>query len=186
MRAGESFAFGAALFPVLMRRFTKLTGRDETAGIPVLVLPFELRRKSRQVVRLETGEEAGLLLAPGTVLHTGDIVESDDGSRIRIEAAKEELMAVTASDPFLISRAAYHLGNRHTAVQIEPDRLLLAFDPVLREMLIGLGVTVVATCEPFTPEPGAYGGGHKHGHDETFAEDQALAQRAFHEHEGPE
>jgi urease accessory protein len=186
MRAGESFALGAALFPVLMRRFTKLRGRDETADIPILVLPFELRRKSRQVVRLETGEEAGLLLPSGTVLHTGDIVESDDGSRIRIEAAKEELMAVTASDSFLISRAAYHLGNRHTAVQIEPDRLLLAFDPVLREMLIGLGVSVAAASESFTPEPGAYGGGHKHGHHETFAEDQALAQRAFHEHEGRE
>ena len=95
-------------------------------------------------------------------------------------------MAVTASDSFLISRAAYHLGNRHTAVQIEPDRLLLAFDPVLREMLIGLGVSVAAASESFTPEPGAYGGGHKHGHHETFAEDQALAQRAFHEHEGRE
>jgi urease accessory protein len=167
-------------------KFTRLVHREEkdSEAIPVLVLPFELRRKSRQVVRLETGEELGLLLPPGTVLQTGDVVESDDGSRFRIEAAKEELMSVTASDPFLILRAAYHLGNRHTAVQIEANRLLLAFDPVLREMLVGLGATVTVTCEPFTPEPGAYGGGHKHGHDETLAEDQALAHRLFHEHAG--
>jgi urease accessory protein len=38
--------------------------------------------------------------------------------------------------------------------------------------------------EQFTPETGAYGGGHKHGHDETFAEDYAAAQRVFHEHGG--
>jgi urease accessory protein len=167
-------------------KFARLVHKQEQDSdtIPVLVLPFELRRKSRQLVRLETGEEVGLLLSPGTVLQTGDIVEDDDGSRFRIEAAKEELMSITASDPFLILRAAYHLGNRHTAVQIEANRLLLAFDPVLRDMLIGLGTTVTLTCEPFTPEPGAYGGGHKHGHDETFAEDQALAHRLFHEHAG--
>jgi len=147
-----------------MRKFTKLLGREgkSSGAIPLLVLPFELRRKSRQVVRLETGEEAGLLLPAGTVLQTGDILESDDGFKIRIEAAKEELMAVTAPDQFLLLRAAYHLGNRHTTVQVEPDRLLLASDPVLKEMLIGLGAKVISTCEPFTPETGAYGGGHKH------------------------
>ncbi|HZC35950.1 MAG TPA: urease accessory protein UreE [Chthoniobacterales bacterium] len=169
-----------------MRKFTKLLGREEksSGATSLLVLPFELRRKSRQVVRLETSEEVGLLLPPGTVLQTGDILESDDGSTIRIEATNEELMVVTAEDPFLLLRAAYHLGNRHTAVQIEPDRLLLALDPVLKEMLIGLGAKVAATREPFTPELGAYGGGHIHGHDETFAEDQALAHRLFHEHAG--
>ncbi len=39
---------------------------------------------------------------------------------------------------------------------------------------------------PFQPESGAYGGGHKHGHDETFAEDYALAQQVFDEHHGHE
>jgi urease accessory protein len=167
-----------------MRKVTKLLAKEEKSSeaIPGLTLPFEMRRKSRQVVRLETGEEVGLLLPPGTVLETGDILESDDGFRIRIEAANEELMVVTAADPFLLLRAAYHLGNRHVAVQIEPDRLLLASDQVLKEMLIGLGVKVTTAREPFTPEPGAYGGRHKHGHDETFADDQALAHRVFHEH----
>jgi urease accessory protein len=167
-----------------MRKFTKLLTHEgkSSDAIPGLTLPFEMRRKSRQVVRLQTGEEVGLLLPPGTVLQMGDILESDDGFKIRIEAANEDIMVVTAADPFLLLRAAYHLGNRHTAVQIEPDRLLLANDEVLKEMLIGLGAEVVTVSEPFTPEPGAYGGGHKHGHDETFAEDQAQAHRVFHEH----
>jgi urease accessory protein len=171
-----------------MRKFTRLLAETEKArfgtDFPGLVLPFDSRRKSRQLVRLETGEEAGLMLPPGTVLSDGDILESEDGSKLRIQAAKEDLMLVTASDPFLLLRAGYHLGNRHASIELQPDRILLPFDPVLKEMLVGLGVTVSLVTEKFTPETGAYGGGHKHGHDETFEEDYALAQRVFHEREG--
>ena len=171
-----------------MRKFTKLLADAEknrfATDIPGLVLPFDSRRKSRQLVRLETGEEAGLMLPPGTVLSDGDIIESEDGSQLRIQAAKEDLMLVTASDPFLLLRAGYHLGNRHVSIELQPDRILLPVDPVLQEMLTRLGVTVSLVTDKFTPETGAYGGGHKHGHDETFTEDYALAQRVFHEHEG--
>jgi len=93
-------------------------------------------------------------------------------------------MSVTAPDAFQLLRAAYHLGNRHAAIQLQPDRILLPVDPVLKEMLLGLGLIVTIVSEQFTPETGAYGGGHKHGHDETFAEDYAAAQRVFHEHGG--
>jgi urease accessory protein len=171
-----------------MRRFTKVVANTDTTDpakdIPSLVLPFDSRKKSRQLVKLEGGEEIGLLLPPGTILRDGDIVESKDGYQFKIQAAKEELIMVTAPDPFLLLRAAYHLGNRHTAIELQPDRILLQVDPVLKEMLLGLGLTVTLVSEKFTPETGAYGGGHKHGHDETFAEDHALAQRVFHEHEG--
>ena len=170
-----------------MRKFTKLlAATDEIAllaDIPHLVLPFDARRKSRQLVKLDTGEEVGLLLPPGTVLGDGDVIETEDGSKLKIQAAKEELMMVTALDPFLLLRAGYHLGNRHAAIELRPDRILLPVDPVLLEMLVGLGVTVSRVTEKFTPETGAYGGGHKHGHEETFAEDYALAQRVFHDHE---
>jgi len=91
---------------------------------------------------------------------------------------------VTATDSFQLLRASYHLGNRHVAIQLQPDRILLQVDSVLKEMLVGLGLTVTIVSEQFTPETGAYGGGHKHGHDETFAEDHAAAQRVFHEHHG--
>jgi urease accessory protein len=173
-----------------MRRFTKLVPKSGTTApvtnIPRLVLAFEARKKSRQLVKLDSGEEIGILLPPGTILREGDVVESEDGSQFEIQAATENLMMVTAPDPFLLLRAAYHLGNRHTAIEIRPDRLFLQVDPVLKEMLVGLRVTVSLVTEKFTPETGAYGGGHKHGHDETFEEDYAVAQRVFHEHHGKE
>jgi urease accessory protein len=171
-----------------MEKFTKLLSPAETIepakNIRHLVLPFDSRKKSRQPVKLDSGEEVGLLLPPGTVLRDGDVIASEDGSRLQIEAAKEELMILTAPDPFLLLRAAYHLGNRHASIELQPDHILLQPDPVLREMLIGLGLNVALVSEKFTPETGAYGGGHKHGHDETFAEDYAVAQRVFHEHHG--
>ena len=172
-----------------MRRFTKVLANPDTTDpakdIPSLVLPFDSLKKSRQLVKLEGGEEIGLLLPPGTILRDGDVIESETGSQFKIQAAEEELMRVTSPrDPFLLLRAAYHLGNRHTAIEIRKKGILLQVDSVLKEMLIGLGLAVSLVSEKFTPETGAYGGGHKHGHDETFAEDRAAAQRVFHEHEG--
>jgi urease accessory protein len=85
-----------------------------------------------------------------------------------------------------LTRAAYHLGNRHTPVEVGADYLKLEYDPVLADMLKRIGATVEQVSMPFQPEAGAYGGGHKHGHDETFAEDYALAQQVFGEHHGHE
>jgi urease accessory protein len=168
-----------------MRRFTKLS-TSPAENVPHLVLAFDARKKSRQLVRLDSGEEIGILLPPGTILRDGDVIESEDRSLFQIEAAREALMMVTTTDSFQLLRAAYHLGNRHVAIQIQPDRILLQVDSVLKEMLVGLGLTVTIASEQFTPETGAYGGGHKHGHDETFAEDYVAAQRVFHEHGGRE
>ena len=166
-----------------MRRFTKLS-TSPAENVPYLVLAFDARKKSRQLVRLDSGEEIGILLPPGTILRDGDVIESEDRSLFQIKAAREALMMVTTTDSFQLLRAAYHLGNRHVPIQLQPDRILLQVDSVLKEMLVGLGLTVTIVSEQFTPETGAYGGGHKHGHDETFAEDHAAAQRVFHEHGG--
>ena len=149
-----------------------------------LVLPFDQRQKSRQLVRLEDGEEAQLLLPPGTVLRDGDVLEAQDGRRIAVIAAAEHVLDVTADTPFALMRAAYHLGNRHTPLQLGNGFLRLENDPVLREMLFRLGVNVEEKQQPFEPEAGAYGGSHRHGHDPSFEEDYALAQRVFKEHHG--
>ena len=149
-----------------------------------LVLPFDQRQKSRQLVRLEDGEEAQLLLPPGTVLRDGDVLEAQDGRRIAVIAAAEHVLDATADTPFALIRAAYHLGNRHTPLQLGNGFLRLENDPVLREMLSRLGVNVEEKQQPFEPEAGAYGGSHRHGHDPSFEEDYALAQRVFKEHHG--
>ncbi|WP_081636368.1 urease accessory protein UreE [Pandoraea sp. SD6-2] len=151
---------------------------------PALVLPFDARSKSRLRATLETGEDVALFLPRGTVLRGGDVLVADDGGLIRVEAAAETVLLVTAATALALARAAYHLGNRHTPVEVGDGYLKLEFDPVLRDMLLRLDVDVAEALMPFEPEAGAYGGGHKHGHDATFAEDFAIAQQVFHEHHG--
>ena len=69
-------------------------------------------------------------------------------------------MEVRAKDAESLARAAYHLGNRHTPIQIGDGWLRFAADHVLAEMLLGLGVEISALAAPFEPEPGAYAAGH--------------------------
>ena len=147
---------------------------------PKAVLPFELRRRSRQKLTLDNGEEVGLVLNQGTVLRHGDLLVAEDGQFIQVQAALEPVLKVTAQSMQQLTRAAYHLGNRHVLVEVGPDYLQLGHDPVLVDMLQRLGnITVQTVNQPFEPDAGAYGGGHKHGHDETFDEDYALAQAAY-------
>ncbi|SEA58747.1 urease accessory protein UreE [Paraburkholderia sartisoli] len=149
---------------------------------PTLTLAFDARCKSRLAATLDNGEEVALLLPRGTVLRDGDVLVAQDGALVRVVAAAEAVLHVRAPDRITLTRAAYHLGNRHTPVEIGDDYLKLEFDPVLADMLKRLGATVEQVSMPFQPETGAYGGGHKHGHDETFAEDYAIAQQVFDEH----
>ena len=162
------------LAPVLVKR------------APTLTLAFDDRRKSRLAATLDSGEEVALLLPRGTVLRDGDVLVADDGGLVRVVAAPETVLYVRAKDALTLTRAAYHLGNRHTPVEVGADYLKLEFDPVLADMLKRIGASVDQVSMPFQPESGAYGGGHKHGHDETFAEDYALAQQVFGEHHGHE
>ena len=92
------------------------------------------------------------------------------------------MLLVTADTPYALMRAAYHLGNRHAPVELGESYLKLEADPVLQEMLVQLGATVHEETSSFHPEPGAYGGGHRHGHDETFSEDYVIAQQVFSDH----
>ena len=160
------------LAPVLVKR------------APTLTLAFDARCKSRLAATLDSGEEVALLLPRGTVLRDGDVLVADDGGLVRVVAAPESVLYVRAPDVLTLTRAAYHLGNRHTPVEVGVDYLKLEYDPVLADMLKRLGALVDQVEMPFQPETGAYGGGHRHGHDETFAEDYALAQQVYGEHHG--
>jgi urease accessory protein len=127
-----------------------------------LVLPFELRQKSRLRTRLESGLEAGLFLERGIVLRGGDLLLADDGTVVEVVAALETVSTVRDNDATRLARAGYHLGNRHVPVEIGAGWLRYGHDHVLDDMVRGLGLTVVVEEAPFEPEGGAYGG-HSHG-----------------------
>jgi urease accessory protein len=138
-----------------------------------LVLPFELRQRSRLLAALDSGEEVGLLMPRGTVLRGGDRLQSSDGRLVEVVAAPEELSIVRSSDSRQLARAAYHLGNRHIAVQITADSIRYLKDHVLDDMLRGQGLQVSSEVLPFEPEAGAYSTSHGHGdsHSHEHAHD---------------
>lgn len=161
---------------------TRLAPRDAAVARAVpLALDHADRQRSRQRLELPDGAVLAIALPGGTVLKPGDVLEVEGGGHpgFVVVARPQALMEARMADPLALARAAWHLGNRHCRVQIETDRLLLEPDPVLAAMLTTLGAQVRPVHAPFTPEGGAYGGGHKHGHDASFAEDYALAQTSF-------
>jgi urease accessory protein len=134
-----------------------------------LVLPFELRQRSRLLASLDSGEEVGLLMPRGTVLRGGDRLQSSDGRLVEVVAAPEELSIVRSTDARQLARAAYHLGNRHIAVQITGDSIRYLKDHVLDDMLRGQGLQVMNEILPFEPEAGAYASVHVHEHSHSHA-----------------
>ena len=147
---------------------TKIETADPISG--ELILPFELREKSRLRAQLASGEEVAVFTVRGTVLRNNDLLKGDDGRVIRIIAAKERTYRVECDTPRTLLRCAFHLGNRHTQAQVDGDGaqgfLRIRKDPVLKEMLEGLGANVLEELAPFEPESGAYGGGHHHHGDD--------------------
>lgn len=162
----------------------KISEKATTGGMlhdERLVLPFDLRQKSRLRVRLASGEEVALMLPRGTVLRGGDRLRAEDGRIVLVVAAAEPVSLVTGGDARALARAAYHLGNRHVALEIGPDWLRLLHDHVLDDMLRGLGMTVRVETAPFEPEAGAYGGGHHHhGDDDGHTYDRSHDHHHHH------
>lgn len=139
----------------------------ETQPHDTVSLTFEERSKSRLLLRLEGGERCALLVERGRVLRGGEIVEAADGRHVAIIAAPEALLEASSDDPVLLAKAAYHLGNRHVAVQVLADRLRFLEDHVLGQMVTGLGLLIRPVVAAFEPEGGAYG--HHHAHQSPLA-----------------
>jgi len=163
VRAGASVAAGTTLLFILTMLILEQIAPADAIATERVVLSFDLRCKCRLRTRSAAGEDVGLSVARGSVLRQGDKLLAQDGRIAEIVAAPESLMAARSNDPLLLARAAYHLGNRHVAVQIGEGWLRFASDHVLRDMVRGLGLQVTEMTAPFNPESGAYGHGHTHG-----------------------
>ena len=156
---------GQGLAQVLIRRAASVT------------LDWDTRCKSRFDATDSTGRQLGVFLPRGTVVRGGDVLVAEDGSLVRVEAAPQTVLRITAcaehGSPFDLMRAAYHLGNRHVPIELRPDHLKIEPDHVLADMLRAMHMTVAEVQEPFEPEGGAYGDnammGHDHGHSHAHS-----------------
>jgi len=147
---------------------SKLAHSDNLHG--ELVLAWDQREKCRLRARLASGEEVAIFTPRGSVLRDGELLVGAEGKVVLVRAALEPTYVVRCDSTAALLRCAYHLGNRHTQVQLAPDLLRIRVDPVLREMVEGLGATVTQEQAAFEPESGAYSGnGHGHEHGASLA-----------------
>jgi urease accessory protein len=165
LQVGKRIVGGQGLSPVLLRRGSEVE------------LDWDVRQKSRIETTDSLGRALNVFLPRGSVLRGGDVLVAEDGSLIRVKAAPQPVLVVTHcaehGTPFDLLRAAYHLGNRHVPLELQPDRLLLEPDHVLADMLRAQHLIVTEASSAFEPEGGAYGAGggahaghgHDHGHD---------------------
>ncbi|MCU4121037.1 urease accessory protein UreE [Variovorax sp. N23] len=134
-------------------------------------LDWDVRQKSRFDTIDSQGRRIGVFLPRGTAVRGGDVLVAEDGSLIKVIAAPQPVLVITHctqhGTPFDLTRAAYHLGNRHVPIELKPDHLKIEPDHVLAAMLRSMHLIVREADEAFEPEGGAYGahgGGHGHDH----------------------
>jgi urease accessory protein len=136
-------------------------------AIDQVVLDADERYRRRIVLTGEHGTTFLLDLPEATALQDGDGLVRDDGTIVAVVAKPEPLVEITAAGNAEgaadLARLAWHLGNRHTELQIVGDKLRMRRDHVLEEMLVGLRASVTPIEAPFEPERGAYGHGHGDG-----------------------
>lgn len=144
-----------------------------------VALPYDIRCRTRLRVTLASGREAGIVLARRERLQHGDVLRADDGSLVAVVAAPEPLLEAITTEMLTLTRAAYHLGNRHVPVQIvDLSTLRLPVDHVLADMLRGLGLLVRQVTAPFNPEGGAYAAGlHETDHSHMFDREAPIRIR---------
>lgn len=157
---------GKGLAPVLVKRASTIE------------LDWDTRQKSRFEATDSLGRQLGVFLPRGTVVRGGDVLLAEDGSLVKAIAAPQAVLRITHCSKhgavFDLTRAAYHLGNRHVPIELQPDHLKIEPDAVLADLLRAMHLTVHAVTEAFEPEGGAYSnaqttqnshaGGHGHDH----------------------
>jgi urease accessory protein len=142
----------------------KVAGKLHAEPFDFIELPHDGRYRRRITMRT-SGDLVFLLdLAEPVHLRHGDGLVLEDGRIIGVVAADEPVAEITAADAHHLARLAWHIGNRHVPAQIFPDRIRIAPDPIIEDMIRGLGGAVKSLEAQFDPEGGAYEAAEAHGH----------------------
>jgi urease accessory protein len=170
---------GRGLAPVLLKRAAEVS------------LDWDVRQKSRFDAVDSLGRSFGVFLPRGTAVRGGDVLVLEDGSLVRVTAAPQAVLHISHcpqhGTAFDLTRAAYHLGNRHVPIELQSDHLKIEPDHVLADMLRAMHLIVREDRLAFEPEAGAYsaqGHGHGHGHSHAPVHGHAHGADHGHDHDG--
>ena len=119
-------------------------------------LTYEERQRNRLRKKDENGYEILIIADRGKVLREGQVFGSSTGKVIQIDCAKEQLLHIVCEKPMELLKVIYHLGNRHAKVQIKNCSVRILADPILEDMVSGIGAKVTKVSDSFEAESGAY------------------------------
>ena len=85
---------------------------------------------------------------------------------VRVAGKREALVEIAAASAQELARLAWHIGNRHTDVQVVGDRLRIRRDACWKRCCAGSALLSPLSRPPFEPEPGAYEH-DQHEHDRS-------------------
>ncbi|MBA6350364.1 MULTISPECIES: urease accessory protein UreE [unclassified Colwellia] len=132
-----------------------------------ITLDQDTRKKARIKGKTDGGLDIGIFMARGQPLLVGEVLKTDCGLFIEIKGQAEPVSTAIATDWLTFCKVCYHLGNRHTSLQIGELWVRFKPDHVLEELAQKYGLTIDNTPTIFEPENGAYGvssHGHAHAH----------------------
>ena len=154
---------------------------------PTITLDWDTRQKSRFESTDSNGQVVGVFLPRGSVVRGNDLLVGEDGSFLRVVAAPQPVLKITHchnhGSLFDLTRAAYHLGNRHVPIELQADHLKIEPDHVLKAMLESMHMIVHSVEESFEPENGAYGAHHTHSSGHGHSEGHIHSHEQNHDHE---
>ena len=177
LTVNKLMAQGQSLAPALVKR------------APWVELDWDVRQKSRFAATDSHGRALAVFLPRGTAVRGGDVLVAEDGSLLRVQAAPQAVLRITPcaehGTAFDLTRAAYHLGNRHVPIELTPAYLQIEPDHVLADMLRAMHLAVQEQQAAFEPESGAYGDhAASHGHSHSHAHPGSPPNGSAHTH-GP-
>jgi urease accessory protein len=178
---------------MLTSRSVRPAGSWTGAPADSVVLDYDDRHRRRVTMTCVKGLAFLLDLPEAVMLRAGDGLALEDGRLVEVVAAPEPLAEIKCKDAVALARVAWHLGNRHLAVEVTRRALRIRRDHVVEEMARGLGAEIVAIEAPFNPEGGAYAasgdgrGPHEHDlhaadHDHSHDHHHDHSDHADHDH----
>ncbi len=135
---------------LIARRLLRAAEKPASPSWDVAALPHQARRLGAGALRTVHEEEVSFAFDPPVEAQSGDELELEDGRRVEILAAEEQVLNLPARGAELAA-LGFAAGAAGLAAQIEDEALQLLDSPEARAFCQARGLTPESLWRPFAP-----------------------------------